>query len=216
MIVGATLHPFGLMMTSLSNEYYSIFLSQSICSPIGAGFLLYPALSAVNTWFFKKRAFALGITISGASLGGVIFPIMVEQLVLKVGFGWAMRICAFLILFLSVFAFLTVRSRIPPTPAPFRFMDFVDPLFELPYLCTGISSFLFYFGLFVPFTYIVLSGTANGISQNLAGYLVPILNATRSVAPLHASSCKTDVALLVSSAEFYPLILPIGSVGSTL
>ncbi|KAL9624306.1 MAG: hypothetical protein Q9160_001553 [Pyrenula sp. 1 TL-2023] len=103
---------------------------------------------------------------------------MVEQLVLKVGFGWAMRICAFLILFLSVIAFLTIRSRIPPSPAPFRFMDFVDPLFELPYLFTGISSFLFYFGLFVPFTYIVLSGTANGMSQNLAGYLVPILNAT--------------------------------------
>ena len=62
---------------------------------------------------------------------------------------------------------------------PFRFMDFVDPLFELPFLLTSIASFLFYFGMFIPFTYIIVSGTANGMSTRLAGYLVPILNAAR-------------------------------------
>lgn len=181
LLIGTFSHAFGLMMTSLSTKYYQIFLSQSVCSPIGAGLLFYPAISAVSTWFFKKRAFALGITTAGSSLGGVVFPIMVERLVSKVGFGWAMRCCAFLIFFLSVIAFLTVKSRIPPSPKPFRVMDFVDPLFELPYLLTGIASFLYYFGMFIPFAYIVLSGTAHGMPQHLAGYLVPILNAARLV-----------------------------------
>ncbi|KAL9110111.1 MAG: hypothetical protein Q9227_005305 [Pyrenula ochraceoflavens] len=162
LLVGGTLlHVFGLMMTS----------------PIGAGAVFYPSVSAVSTWFFKRRAFALGVTVAGSSLGGVIFPIMVERLVSRVGFGWTMRICAFLILFLCVIANLTVRARIPPNPRPFRFMDFIDPLFELAFLLNAIAYFLFYFGMFIPFTYIILSGTANGMSASLAGYLVPILNA---------------------------------------
>lgn len=181
------------MMTSLSSKYYQIFLSQSICSPLGAGLIFYPSISAVSTWFFRKRAFALGITVAGSSLGGVIFPIMVERLVPEVGFGWAMRTCAFLIFFLSVIATLTVKSRIPPSPKPFRFMDFIDPLFEVPYLLTGIASFLYYFGMFIPFSYIILSGTANGMSQDLAGYLVPILNAARYVIFMCSKLPATDV-----------------------
>ena len=179
LFIGTLFHVFGLMMTSLSSSYFQIFLSQSVCSPLGAGMIFYPAISTVSTWFFKKRAFALGITVSGSSLGGVIFPIMVERMVPEVGFGWAMRTCAFLILFLCIIANLTIKSRIPPVKRPFRFMDFVDPLFELPFLLTSIASFLFYFGMFIPFTYIIVSGTANGMSTRLAGYLVPILNAAR-------------------------------------
>jgi hypothetical protein len=46
---------------------------------------------------------------------------MVVHLIPEVGFGWALRICAFLILALLIFANLTVRSRIAPTKAIFFF-----------------------------------------------------------------------------------------------
>jgi MFS family permease len=72
----------------------------------------------------KKRAFVLGIVVAGSSIGGVIFPIMLGHLVTKVGFGWAMRICAFMILAFLIFGILTVHSRIPPMPKLFKISSY--------------------------------------------------------------------------------------------
>ena len=73
-IVGTILHVFGLMMTSISNEYYQIFLAQSICSGFGVACLYHGAINAVSTWFQKRRGLALGLVSSGASIGGVVIP----------------------------------------------------------------------------------------------------------------------------------------------
>lgn len=89
-------------MTSLSKEYYQFILAQGIWSPLGASMVFYPAMSTVSTWFFKKRAFAFGLIAAGSSVGGIILPITVEKLLPQIGFGWSMRIAAFLILFLLV------------------------------------------------------------------------------------------------------------------
>lgn len=43
LLFGSLLHVCGIMMISLSKEYYQIFLSQSIASAIGTSFLFYPS-----------------------------------------------------------------------------------------------------------------------------------------------------------------------------
>jgi MFS family permease len=68
----------------------------------------------VSTWFLKRRGLAMGITVSGSSLGGVCFPIMLSRLFDSVGFGWGVRAAAFLILGCMIVANLLVRSRLPP------------------------------------------------------------------------------------------------------
>lgn len=149
----------------------------------------------VSTWFFVKRGAALGLVAAGSSLGGVILPIMVIKLIPEVGFGWAMRICAFLILALLIFANLTVRSRIAPTKRPFKPMAFITPLKEPPFALLTGAIFFFYCklpfqssckleltiagGMFIPFTFIVVEAQSHGMSNRLANYLVPILNGAR-------------------------------------
>ena len=128
--IGSFLHVFGLMMASISTEYYQFLLSQAVCSPIGASMVFYPAFSATLTWFYKQRGIAVGIAAAGSSLGGVIFPIMVQRLVTEVGFGWTMRICAFLVLGLLIVANVFIKSRITPRPTPVKLMDFIRPLTE--------------------------------------------------------------------------------------
>ena len=49
LLVGAFLHVFGLMMTSLSTKYYQLLLSQAICSSIGASMVFYPAFNCVGS-----------------------------------------------------------------------------------------------------------------------------------------------------------------------
>ena len=134
------------MMASISTEYYQFILSQGLCSGTGASMIFYPAMSCVITWFFKKRAFAMGIVAAGSGLGGIIFPIMVERLSSEVGYGWTMRICAFLILALTVIVNLTVVSRIPPAPRPVKIMDFIMPYKELRFSLLAFGSFLMFFG----------------------------------------------------------------------
>ena len=92
LISGTFMHIFGVMMTSLASEYYQFILAQGICSPIGTSLIFYPAMSTITTWFFHKRGLAFGVMAGGSSVGGVILPIMVQRLIPKVGFGWAMRI----------------------------------------------------------------------------------------------------------------------------
>lgn len=176
-IFGTFMHVFGLMMASLSTTYYQIILSQGICSPIGICCLFTPALSCVTTWFRRKRGLAIGIVSAGSSLGGVFLPIMFNRLITKIGFPWAMRVCAFLILGLLIFANLTIVARLPPSSAPLPLKDFFKPFSERAYLFTVASAFLYFFGLFVPIDYIASQAIELGMSSELAQYLIPILNA---------------------------------------
>ncbi|KAL8849477.1 MAG: hypothetical protein Q9221_005559 [Calogaya cf. arnoldii] len=178
---GSFLHVFGLMMASLCSDYYQFLLAQGVCSPIGASLIFYPAMSSTGTWFFKRRALAFGIMAAGSSLGGVILPIMVDHIIARAGFPWAMRSAAFLLLALLIYANFTVRSRIPPSPKPWSLMEFIVPFRELPYFLVVSASFLFFFGMFLPFTFIILSAQHDGMSERLAAYLVPILNAGESL-----------------------------------
>lgn len=177
---GMIAHVFGLMMVSLSTQYYQFLLAQGLCSALGASAVFYAAMSVVPTWFYKKRATAFGITASGSSLGGVILPIMVSKLIPKVGFGWTMRIAAFTILGLLIIANLTVKSRLKPVPKPGgSIMDLFKPLKEPRFALMVAGSFFFFFGTFIPFNFIILQGLKYGMSPNLAIYIIPIVNAVR-------------------------------------
>ena len=69
LVAGNFLVVFGIMMLSLSTQYWQVFLSQGICMGLGAGLLYIPSLALVGIWFDKKRAIALGIVMSGIAVG---------------------------------------------------------------------------------------------------------------------------------------------------
>ena len=74
LLAGTFFHVFGLMMVSLSTEYYQFILAQSLCSGLGASAIFYSSTNSIATWFKKNRALALGIASSGSATGGVITP----------------------------------------------------------------------------------------------------------------------------------------------
>ncbi|OAA80553.1 Major facilitator superfamily domain, general substrate transporter [Akanthomyces lecanii RCEF 1005] len=181
LLVGTVLHVFGLMMASLSSEYYQLILSQAICSPIGAGMVLYPSFSCVATWFRSRRALALGITASGSSLGGTVMPIMVSHLMEKIGFGWTMRATAFVMLGLLIITNLTVKSRLTPQAKDASLLDFFRAFKDPAFCLTALASFFYSVGMFVPITFMVTYGLHVGMSTSLASYLVSIFNAASGV-----------------------------------
>jgi len=98
----------------------------------------------LNTWFLKKRGMAMGIMVSGSSLGGVCFPIMLDRLFRSVGFGWGVRAAGFLILGLLVIANFLLKSRLPPPGWQkgrkiFDFEALKEPTFVLSLVHTSFS-----------------------------------------------------------------------------
>ena len=146
-LFGTFFHVLGIMMTSLSTQYYQFILAQGVCSPLGLNCIFNAGASSVPTWFFKKRGAAYGVMAAGSGLGGIIFPIMASHLIPQVGFGWAMRICAFLVLALMTVAILTVRSRLPPQPRKFELSVFLEPFKDMRFNALTLSAFLFFLGL---------------------------------------------------------------------
>lgn len=129
-------------------------------------------------WFFKRRAFAAGAVASGSSLGGVIFPIMIRELLPIHGFAWTFRITGFFILGMLVIANLTIRSRLPPRgPQPFSPDMFTKHFKERTYTLLVASSFFIFLGMFVPINFLPLFGKKWGMSDRMGTYLIVILNA---------------------------------------
>ncbi|KAI2631497.1 MFS general substrate transporter [Hypomontagnella submonticulosa] len=177
LIIGTLVYIFGLMMLSLSTQYYQILLSQSIVSAVGMSAVFNSAMNSVMGWFFKKRAAALGIMVSGSSLGGVVLPIMMEHLIPRIGFAWTMRTLGFMFLALCGFACATIKSRLPPRKKPFNIDDYVRPLHEPAFVCIILAGFFFFWGMFLPFNYIELQARQQGIDPAIIPYLLPIINA---------------------------------------
>lgn len=183
LIVGSLLHVFGLMMASISSQYYQFLLSQGVCSAIGVAVVFLSAISAVTGWFHKRRGLAFGVLSTGSSLGGVVFPILLSRLIDTVGYGWAMRTSAFMILALLIVANLTLRSRQAPTRRSIPRGHMWRPFREIPFVLLLAGLFLVPFGLYIPINYLPVASIGAGMSRDLAQNLVAFYNAARYVYP---------------------------------
>jgi MFS family permease len=171
------LYVFGLMMVSLSSEYYQFMLAQGVLMGSAVAFLQFPAFAMVSQYFDKKRGAALGIIASGSSIGGVVFPIVLSKLLNKssIGFGWSMRIVAFIILPFMLFACFVTKPRLPPRkttifiPAAFK---------QAKYSLLVAALFFMMMGMWTPVFYMTTYAVSRGMGVVLASYLLAIINAT--------------------------------------
>ncbi|KAE8153573.1 MFS general substrate transporter [Aspergillus avenaceus] len=172
----AVAYVFALMMLSLCHEYWQVMLVQGVLMGGLMGFLQFPAFPAVAQYFDKKRAAAMGLVVSGSSIGGIVIPIALSKMLngSSLGFGWSVRIIGFLLMPFMAFACLTVKARLPPTSSPFWIPSaFKDPKFSL----LTVSLFFMFAGMFTPLFFIPSYAVTRGMSPTLAGYLLAILNA---------------------------------------
>jgi MFS family permease len=163
-----------VFLTSICKEYYQFMLCQGILGGLGMGATMAPCFAATSQYFNKKRGAALGLVISGSSLGGVIWPIVLNKLLnSSLSFGWSIRICGFAMLAFLGISILGIKSRLPPRDGTFFLPSaFKEPLYDLIIL----SVFLATIGIFIPIFYLPSYAVMHGMSTKLAFYLVSILN----------------------------------------
>jgi len=99
----------------------------------------------------------------------------------RVGFGWTIRIVAFVFLFFLCVSIVTVRSRLVHKPSRFDVMDVVRPLKEGPVLTLALAGFFFFLGVFLPYNFMVVEAVDKGMSSSRANDLLVVLSTTRYV-----------------------------------
>lgn len=136
------------------------------------------AINCTAGWFNRRRGAALGVVFTGSSIGGVVLPIALTHLINEVGFGWSMRICAFIMLFLLIIANLTVRPYRPPSQSQkVTWAQLAKPFKEVQFILINTGFFFFSYGFFAVVNYLPVEAASTGMSANLVQYLVPIFNA---------------------------------------
>lgn len=110
-------------------------------------------------------------------LGAVLYPIMLQRLIPKIGFPWTVRIIAFMVLASMVIVGAVMRVRIMKDPPKRKVLD-LKHFKDIPYLLSCLSFFVSFLGLYVFYYYINLYAMeVVGTPPDLASYLLAILNA---------------------------------------
>ncbi|KAM4057416.1 major facilitator superfamily protein [Hirsutella rhossiliensis] len=191
LVVGCLMQVIGIMTTSVASTYWQLFLAQSLCQGLGCGIVFAPTVANVSTYFTRKRSMAISLSACGGATGGIVFPLMAQQLLPRIGFGWTVRAMGLVIVASSAVVLCIVRTRMPPRRA--------GPVVELAafketsYLLFTISMFFTlwatYFAYYYARSYVldILDGTQSTSltmllvmnAVGIPGRLVPALLADR-------------------------------------
>lgn len=139
LVIGSILQLVGILTTSVGHTYWQIFLAQGICQGLGCGIVFAPTVANISTYFSKRRSMAVSASACGGATGGMVFPLMAQQLLPKIGLAWTVRAMGLVILVSSAMVCLLAKPRLPPRKsgpivemAAFR---------EITYLLFAISMF---------------------------------------------------------------------------
>jgi MFS family permease len=175
LFVGLFLIVFGQFMTSLCTAYWQVMLAQGVAMGVGMGMTFLPSAAILGQYFSRHRALALGLSSVGSPVAGTVFPILFSRLQPRVGFGWATRAIAFILLGLSAIPIVTMRTRVPP--ASKRTLIDRSALTDVPYLLFVAGCLFAFLVLYVTFFYISLFATSHHVANDsFAPYLVTLLN----------------------------------------
>lgn len=145
---------------------------------LGGALLNNPAYAAIGHYFNRRRGLATGLAATAGSVGGIVFPLILQATLPRLGYTWSMRVLGFILLALAVPANLLVRTRLPPAERAEGSLWpdlrlFLDP--RLAACCGGI--FFMEYGVLVPLTYVVSYAADHGLDPGGSYVLPALLNA---------------------------------------
>jgi MFS family permease len=177
LVFGSVMLVLGMMMLSLCREYWQVLLAQAVCVGVGTGALFVPSIAILSTYFSTRIGLAIGIAASGSSLGGVIYPIVFQQVLPKLGFAWTTRVLGLILGVTMVVPNVCMKVRVLPAKS----RSLIDlSAFKIPaYSLQTVGFFFGFMGLYIPFFYAQVFAVQEHItSEEMAFYLLAIMNGT--------------------------------------
>lgn len=156
-------------------------LSQGILAGLCVGFLYIPSVALLPHYFKDRRGLALGLGLSGAPIGGIIYSVVFQAALTHTSFGWATRIVAFIAFATLAIANIIIRPLDAiqiRTNASREFLD-LKAFRELPFTFFFIAAFLIYCAWLIPYFLTPAFALTLGTSPDTATYLIAVLNAAQ-------------------------------------
>lgn len=69
-----------IVMIPLCHAFWQVLLAQGILLGASMALATWPMIALVGQYFKRSWAAATGIVVAGSSLGGIIWPIIIDQL----------------------------------------------------------------------------------------------------------------------------------------
>ncbi|GES59019.1 hypothetical protein ATETN484_0003024200 [Aspergillus terreus] len=165
-----------ILFANTCTTYWQVLLAQGICTGLGSGLLGLTSVAVIPLYFQKKRMIATGIAATGSSLAGIIYPIMLRRLFVQIGFPWAVRALTFLILGCLIVACLVMKLR--PRSSKGTTLIELRHFRDFPYVVFIAAFTLMISSVYIPFFYIQKYALQLGIDEDMAFYLLSMMNAT--------------------------------------
>ncbi|TDZ27538.1 Aspyridones efflux protein apdF [Colletotrichum sidae] len=179
-LAGVFLVFLGFTMASISTRYWQVLLSQAFCVGLGAGCAYIPAMALIPQYFSRRRALATGIVATGSSIGGVVYPIIFQSLLTRVGYPWATRSLAFISLGTNAFAVAVLRPK-QKTAKGRRVLLDLSAYRQPSFVLFSAANFFNYLAYMMPIYYLQPYALSKGMPDDgrsgLAYYLVAVINA---------------------------------------
>jgi len=86
--IGVCLVAVGFFFCSVVSSLAQLYLAFSLIG-IGIGFAYVPSIGVVPRWFFRQRAFAMGLAVSGIGIGTLVMPLLAAFLITQMGWRYA-------------------------------------------------------------------------------------------------------------------------------
>ncbi|KAJ1323852.1 MFS transporter MCT family solute carrier family 16 (monocarboxylic acid transporters) member 10 [Microdochium nivale] len=191
LIAGSVLIFVGTLAQSFCTQLWHLIIAEGLCVGLGCGCLGVLSVAIPASWFTSKLPLANGIAASGSGFGGVIYPILIRQLLPTVGFAWAIRTIALFIAVSLGLANLILRDPQSATLhttrseqktqnrqlRPRRRLIDKASLTDWPYVLFVAACFLVFLGMYTPFFNVQTFAIQEvGMSTDKAFYIVMAMN----------------------------------------
>ena len=112
-LIGSVGYVASILMFSFCSRYWQFMLCLGVLAGISSTLVSTSALVSLSHWFEKRRGMVIGIAMSGSSMGGILFPLLLRSAFDRLGWAWAIRILGFIIFVLVAIGNILIRGRLP-------------------------------------------------------------------------------------------------------
>lgn len=139
MIIGGIAYLGSIILLIGCTEYWHFLLNFGFLMGISTGLLTMRAISALSHWFKSRLGLATSIAFMGSSIGGIGFPIFLQELLSRYGWFWAILVVSVIVFVLLVIGISLVRGRLPREEGHVEFNAKAFKNFSLVYAAIGVA-----------------------------------------------------------------------------